>query len=367
MDQFGKPKPFGYTIYLKPVTYISLLKKRRAVDELMTDMMLEDVKVPCNISLHDQYIIQLSLFPRDGSRPEKSPYYGIHVLDEDQEIAPGRGLNFTQIEYDGLMEMLQQWKEMVKLQLDEEDEPYSEPKPSKRRKKDVSISEPGPSVADAVDSVDGDHDAGEGNGDADGGYDGQRVIQSGEHLERNLIPPFTSKKRRLGVFVYGWEWVKNGEEMQFPTTGQSQGQWFVDPKKCFYEAGTYTPSTPNCKLETFAHKLNKTIGLSMIEACLAHLIREKIGAIKEHKNEEFADDDLEKFGVEALNSIGMDEVFDRCKRVITFYQKNQKWTNEYDLWFMKMLTEYPKDDDILETMKCGYLDEIFSQVFAYIE
>lgn len=357
MDLFGKQKQFGYNIYLKPLTYINLLKKRLVVDDQMTDMMLQDAQVPCNIPLHDGYIMQLSLFQRDASRPERSPYYGIHLLDEDQEITPGCGLNFTQEEYDNLMGMLLQWKEMVKLQLDEEDGCFAEPKPSKRRREDVSIQEPGTSYGADEECGDGGHGGGEDSGAADGDHDDH------DDQKRIELPPPASKKRKLALVLYGWEWVKDGEEMQFLTTGHSQGEWFVDPKECLREAMTYRQLPLNSRLETFTKKLYKTIGFDMLDACLSQMILEKIESIKEYKNEEYGDDDLEKFGEEAMKSIDMEQIFERCKKVITSYQK---FTAEQNVWFMRMVSEYPKEGGILDIMKRGYLDDTFLQVFQYI-
>jgi hypothetical protein len=108
-DVFGKPKKqgHGYIVYVKPATCQAILEKRDEIRSTMNDMMQQDDPEPTNIHLWGNYVLQLSVFLRDGL---ECPYYGIHKLDEDQCVVVGAGLNLKQAEYDAFLKMLVRWK-----------------------------------------------------------------------------------------------------------------------------------------------------------------------------------------------------------------------------------------------------------------
>jgi hypothetical protein len=106
-DMFGRIRRSGYLIYVRPATCHAILNKRDEIESTMNDMMQQDDPEPTNIYLWGKFILQLSIFLKDGV---ECAYYGIHTLDEDQSVIEGRGLNLNQTEYDAFLKMLTKWR-----------------------------------------------------------------------------------------------------------------------------------------------------------------------------------------------------------------------------------------------------------------
>jgi hypothetical protein len=106
-DMFGRLKRNGYTVYVKPATCHAILQKRDEIASTMVDMMQQDDPEPINIYLWGKYILQLSIFLKEGL---DCPYYGLHTLDEDQSVLIGAGINLNQLEYEAFLKMLEKWR-----------------------------------------------------------------------------------------------------------------------------------------------------------------------------------------------------------------------------------------------------------------
>jgi hypothetical protein len=110
-DAYGRIKGNGYKVYVKPTTCIAIWEKREEIDATMHDMTHQEDPEPTNIHLVDNSIMQLSLIHKKKDLSKLYPYYGIHILDEDQNIVVGGGLNLSNEEYSNFLKMMASYQQ----------------------------------------------------------------------------------------------------------------------------------------------------------------------------------------------------------------------------------------------------------------
>lgn len=319
-DVLGRLKEGGYKVYVKPATYLSIWEKKDEIESSMLDLLGEE-GVPINVELHDNLIMQLSLFQKEGL--ERQVYYGIHSLDEEGDIMTGVGINLNCEEYHNFIDMLMKWR--------------------------------GQREVNGADNVDGDK----------------------KKRKMDIAVPSTSSpppkvikgvRRKIGITVFGWEWCVSDGVTAFTTSGESQGKWCIDPKNCLQEAVHNKPESSNYKLEIFQRKMYLDIEQDMFDAALAKLINKNIPLYKEQRmsymNPEIGYDDYETYGSQVLESISIGDVFGLCKRAIATYQN---FTSEMNVWLMKTLALYPKSESIFFMMRQNCLNSHFVELFDFVE
>jgi len=321
MDILGRKKETAYKVYVKPLTYVAILGKMEEIEKKMLELVEGGTSL-LNINLHDDSIIQLSLFQKNPRKPEeREPYYGIHRVDLDDEIVPGVGINLNQDEYVNFIEMLMQWRAGFKAK-DYVDATKGKPLKKKRR-----------------------------------------VQYEGAHAPATAS---TSPYRSVQITCYGWEWYLSGSE---PLRSRSQGYYFVNPKNCLKQAVEKKPEG-DFQLETFAKKDTMEIDGAMFDSAYGYLLVKNILYCKAENGFAFPKLDIEEdfqiYGGKAWERISITDVYNLVKDLI---ETHQKFDEDMKIWIMNKLALHSTNEDAVAyyAKEMGYHGlSLCDELFQYI-
>lgn len=305
-DILGRESLSAYKVFIKPATYLTIYEKNDAIRKKMDELKEVENLTPVNFVLYDRYIIQLSLFKRGKSL---EPYYGIHILDQTDQIKIGCGLNLTEAEWIDFIQMLEEWYEGV-IECDSKESKKEGEKKKKGKKRKTSI---------------------------------------------------IYKSEQLCVTLYGWEWIYASEK----GNGVNQGGLFINPSLCLQEAMKFRPEG-DYHMETIEQKHFFDIDCDMIETAFGYLITRHIGLYKEARENYMNTEDCdlyERYGSEILGDISVGEIFDLCKMTITKYRI---FTEEDNKWLMHLFSNFNKDESILNRLQKEQFKPYLMSLFEYV-
>lgn len=277
----GNNKQWIYKVYVKAQTCFAILSKHLDVQLGMQDILNKSIPSPHFIELHNKNVIRLSVLT--NKKKDQVGYYGIHILDEEDEILPGMGLNLKEEEFANLINMMDEHRKAV--------EDY---------KKEMGFEENTP-----IEQIHAFF-----------------VTRAGKKRKHTGSNPGQDKKMLLAT-LYGWNWHVQGLE-ETPLTKESKGNWFINGRACYQEAMTYKPIGEGYVLEIVEKPTPLEIGKEMVEAAIARLITYNIPSCRDNPKfsylRESGCDDLEAFGGECLKMVTDEKIYDLCKKAITHYQ-----------------------------------------------
>lgn len=319
-DILGRESTCAYKVFIKPLTYLSIYEKNKTIQKKMDELIEEENSNPLNFSLHDNHILQLSLFRRDKVL---EPYYGIHVLDSEDQIQVGTGVNLTETEWNAFIQMVGEWYGGF----ESDSKALKEEKEKKRRGKKRKIT---------LESETNDGKK-------------EKKMENDE------------EKKRLCITLYGWEWEHPSENGK----NETQGDFFVNPSACLQHAMSLKPEG-DYNLKTIERKHFFDIDYDMIETAFAYLVKKNIDLYKESRANYMNGDvsDLyEIYGAEILESISIGEIFDMCKMTIVKYQS---FTEDDNMWLMHLFSSFNKNEDIFNRLLAENFKPYFMSLYEYV-
>jgi hypothetical protein len=402
-DVFGKIRGGGYKVYVKPSTCLSILGKMNEIKNTMEELKKQEDPESTNIHLHGDTILQLNLLYKDDLS-DFIEYYGIHRVDDDNNIQVGVGLNLNKTEYHCFLKMLMSWKEYNsrkeqtrkrsgeavnhpskrKRGLDKKSmtsEKIQSTKSSEEVSSLQSEEQPPPQMEEPYSQME----------EADSQVVGDKLIQEpmkpvrGEKTEpikpkvqkeeettekttklaegdTNGGTHILTEKQKFEVTLYGWEWQPRKADNTSDFKGKPQGGWFIDPKKCIDEACRFRPEDFTAYLmNIITRKIQLYVNQDMFDCALAKLIRDKMAKMGIHTPVP----DLKLASEQKLvDSIPVIEIYRVCKTAISYYQEMTELDENY---LMKALSEYTKDVNIFYLMKHKYFNIYFVDLFDFME
>lgn len=315
-DILGRSSLSAYKVFIKPLTYLTIYEKNKAIRKRMDELIEEESIIPVNFNLYDNYIIQLSLFKR---KEIFEPYYGIHILDLEEQIQPASGINLTDTEFSVFIQMLEEWYGNT-----------IEKKKTKGKKRKLNLED---------------------------------NVQEKEKKKKqtDTAKEKKEKKKQFFVILYGWEWIYYGSENGKCT---QEGGLFISSRLCEREAMKCKPAG-DYKLKIIEHKQFFDIDFDMIETAVGYLINKNIDLYKELYNIYTEDIDLyDQYGPEILRNISNEEIFDLCKMVIMNYQT---FSEEDNLWLEQLVSTFNKNESILIRLRLDNFKPYLMSVFEFVE
>lgn len=375
-DILGRSKGSGYKVYVKPTTYLAILEKSGEIDKTMKELAEKENPQPVNIQLCGNSILQLSFFQKDPTVPELYPYYGIHMVDDEDQIIAGAGMNLTQMEYLNFLAMLMKWKGVgesmevggdsgtLSTQVNIEKKPISA-QSSYHQTKVGSYFKPNPQGMKGVKRHLSLLDCSISEQVKQKKTQCEGAVKK-EHVNKNSPTPL----KRVLVTMHGWEWYIPKDDVTPELYGRSQGGWFINPTYCIQEAMRSKPPSEAYRLNSVIRKKYLDIDDDMVDAALAKLVKDNYDNIIKEKKEDLADGDAcdgdinyGKYASEILGNISMVDVFDLCVKVVGYYHS----INEFDVnWLMKLILAYEKNEGIFYLIRENHLNKYCVQLFDYL-
>jgi hypothetical protein len=315
----------GYKIYVPYPALKTIVNKKKIIQDSAQQVSDSEVESPLNITLYKRQVMRLSLFYEEL-------YYGIHQLEEGTgKIKIGKGMNFSQLEFDVLLTKLEQ--------------------------RFKSQSSAGTS----------------GNGGSPGGdgEDDEGDVPPAKSRKRSVVKVTGQKKKMMdnlsfNATMYGWYWYSEvgGQYIQ---NDENAERWHFSAKDCFFDATNNKPIGEDYKLDVFDKLQSIAVNTSLWDAAFAKLVRynssmcaqeDKISGM--YTTEQ---DDLDTYGRLAFERISLNEIYELSRKAIAHYTPLNK---DMELFLMKMGVTYIKPDDFISRMRVDEFDPLLVELMDYI-
>lgn len=332
IKDIGENFDSGYKVYIPSTSLKAIIDRQDVIQDGVASIIDGTIESPHNIPLHKRQVMRLSYFYEHF-------YYGIHVLDVDEKVRIGKGMNLTEEEYQTLLEHVTQ-----KINTDGEkkrNEEHGEGRAKNFLKRQAWEMTTGECSTGASKRRESDLDV--------------LPIKSGLIIETSM---------------FGWKW--NTEvSTQFSSEKESDGQWHFCPKECFVEAMTFKPIDDDelisAKLDVFNKTEYVSINKAFLDVVVAKLIKFNVSLCAEQdKNSSIYSDESEDmlaYGRDVMDRVTSTDIYDLCKKTMIQYTKLNP---AMELELMRVISSYQKSDSVLSDIRNNTINPLLFGLMNYI-